>query len=181
MDIFYCKGDGGFYFSEAETTGDYVTVDEEYYVSIISSQNGAQIEPDENGFPVLNLIVTPLEEAKANKLEEINTGAEQSIISGFSSDALGSEHYYQADRDDQTNLLGMVVAGSDDYFKCRDSAGISSYRFHTIDQLKKVLADGKQVKLSYLMQAQQHKEALALIDDETGTVEQVEAIEVSYS
>jgi len=113
---------------------------------------------------------------KVPKLVTINAAAEAAIVSGFASSALGTAHTYQSDRDDQLNLVGMVVAGSDDYFKCTDANGVAGYKLHTIEQLKQVLSDGKVVKLTALQHAGVLKAEVAA----AGTVEQVNAIEVSF-
>jgi len=84
-------------------------------------------------------------------VRQINTLIESAIISGFESDALGTIHTYQSDRDDQLNLIGMVADGQGGYFKCRDSEGKWDYRLHTVAQLKSVITDGKARKLHLLV------------------------------
>lgn len=91
----------------------------------------------------------PLDKLKANKLQEISLACETAIVSGFESDALGTPHTYQSDRDDQLNLIGMVTANIDDYFKCFDGT-TWSYKLHTAAQLHQVLIDGKNIKLLHL-------------------------------
>jgi len=117
-----------------------------------------------------------LSSAKSDKYDEISSKASATIMSGFASSALGASHTYQSDRDDQLNLVGMVVAGSDDYFKCTDANGVAGYKLHTIEQLRQVLSDGKTIKLTIL----QHADVLKAQADATETVELVNAIEVSF-
>lgn len=114
-----------------------------------------------------------LSEIKQAKISEINSKAKQEIISGFISDALGTQHLYQSKEVDQLNLIGLVSAGQDDYFKCSADGGSTwKYKLHTIDQLKQVLADGKKKKLEILMKASQLKEQVK----NATTKEEVEAI-----
>jgi len=120
--------------------------------------------------------VAELEAVKGPKPATITAAAEAAIVSGFTSNALGTAHTYQSDRDDQLNLVGMVVGGTDDYFKCTDENGVSGYKLHTIEQFKQVLTDGKIVKLAILQHAGVLKEQVV----EAETVEQVNAIEVRF-
>lgn len=110
-----------------------------------------------------------LEDDKATKIDSLSKSCEFDIIAGFTSDALGATHTYQSDRDDQLNLIGMVSAGTDDYFKCHDGTAWS-YQLHTIAQLKQVLADGKLIKLQKLQAFADKKaqvEAVAITDTVT--------------
>ena len=105
----------------------------------------------------------------------MSLACEQDIINGFESDALGGVYTYQSDRDDQLNLIGMVAAGTDDYFKC--SIGISkevwNYELHTATQLKQVLNDGKIIKLQKLQAFATKKTAV----NNSTTVEDIELVE----
>lgn len=104
--------------------------------------------------------IEDLMDSKNLKIEELSTNTENSIISGFESIALGAIHTYQSDRDDQTNLMGLVVSNSDELFKCQDSNGVWSYKLHTVAQLKQVFDDGKTVKLNILVDFNTKKEAI---------------------
>ena len=118
-----------------------------------------------------------LEEIKTSKISEINGKCKQEIISGFTSSALGSEHIYESEQTDQLNLIGVVTAGQDDYFKCgvTDANGnvTWNYELHTIAQLQQVLVDGKTHKQGLLQKANTLK---AQVTGAT-TIKDVEAIE----
>ncbi len=121
----------------------------------------------------LQLIAPTLDQIKQAKISEINSKAKQEIISGFISNALGTTHLYQSKEVDQLNLIGLVSAGQDDYFKCSADGGSTwKYKLHTIDQLKQVLADGKKKKLEILIKAGSLKEKVI----NATTKEEVEAI-----
>ena len=98
-----------------------------------------------------------LEVAKQNKTNEINTVCGNEITRGFVSDALGSTHNYRSKEIDQLNLIGMVTAQQDDYFKCgvTDKNGVIAwnYVFHTVAQFTQVLQDGKAYKQTLLQKA----------------------------
>jgi hypothetical protein len=84
---------------------------------------------------------------KDAKIIKLNISCGEEIISGFNSSALGSEHKYQSELEDQTNLIGLVAAGTDDVFKAGNldvDGNVTSweYKLHTATQLKQVLADG---------------------------------------
>ncbi len=76
-----------------------------------------------------------------NKILDIKNAAEQEIIAGFSSNALGSIHQYQSTRDDQRNLMRAVFSNSDRPWRCVDSLGVDESRNHTAAQLMQVLQD----------------------------------------
>lgn len=101
--------------------------------------------------------VLTLDKIQEKKILELSQACEAEIVSGFTSNALGTTHTYQSDRDDQLNLIGMVTANVDDFFKCHDGAGWS-YKLHTIAQLKQVLTDGKNTKLASLQRFNSLKE-----------------------
>jgi len=98
-----------------------------------------------------------LKELKASKLSSINTSCEAVIVSGFTSSALGSEHIYQSDRDDQINLMGLVTTGKDDLLKCGVDDGDGNitweWKQHTVTQLKAVFDDGAAFKMLQLIKA----------------------------
>ncbi len=97
------------------------------------------------------------------KINSLSTACEVAIESGFVSDALGSEHTYQSERDDQLNLIGSSSAGVDMLYKCADANGAWAYRQHTAVQLKQVLADGAAVKLGYLQRFGQLRDQVTAI------------------
>lgn len=110
------------------------------------------------------------------KVNSLSTACEAAIESGFVSDALGAEHTYQSERDDQLNLIGASSTGVDMPYKCADANGVWAYRLHTADQLKQVLTDGAAVKLGHLQQFGQLRDQVesivvdtALTDDEKRT------------
>jgi len=117
-----------------------------------------------------------LAELKASKTSEINSACSKAITSGFTSSALGTPHTYQSEQTDQLNLIGVVTAGQDDYFKCgiTDANGnvTWNYELHTIVQLQQVLADGKVHKQGLLQKANTLK---AQVTGAT-TVKDVEAV-----
>lgn len=94
-----------------------------------------------------------LADAKVLKTEKINQACEKSIISGFTSTALGTVHTYQSDRDDQINLMGLVTSEKDDLLKCKKESALAEWKPHTIAQLKKVFTAGATHKKTQLIKA----------------------------
>jgi len=117
-----------------------------------------------------------LQNKKDIKTNELNTTCAKEITSNFSSSALGDTHIYQSEQTDQLNLIGVVTAGQDDYFKCgvEDTDGnvAWNYKMHTIAQLQQVLGDGKAHKQGLLQKANTLKAKVA----SATTVAEVEAI-----
>lgn len=115
-------------------------------------------------------------QSKQSKLIELEALCEAQIVSGFTSSALGSEHWYKSEQIDQLNLIGVVTGGTDDYFKSgiKDTQGVITWDWvlHTSAQLKQVLNDGKNVKTTLLQKLTMQK---AQVDLAT-TLAEVEAV-----
>ncbi len=92
------------------------------------------------------------DEFKIKYYGAINKACESEIVKGFTSSALGSEHTYQASRDDQSNLVGRVASGIDGQFKCYDGTQWA-FKPHTAEEIRQVLEDGDAVKLGFLQKA----------------------------
>jgi len=122
------------------------------------------------------LLAPTLAELKTTKTSKINSACSKAITSGFTSSALGTPHIYQSEQTDQLNLIGVVTAGTDDYFKCgvTDANGniTWNYEMHTIAQLQQVLTDGKVHKQTLLQKANTLKVQVA----SDTTIAEVEAI-----
>ncbi|PLY08407.1 MAG: hypothetical protein C0625_02130 [Arcobacter sp.] len=134
--------------TKAEETVNYLSEIKDGFTLLVPGEfdkwNGSAWEAD------INLI-------KSTKLSTINTSCETAIVSGFASSALGIEHFYQSDRDDQINLMGLVTAGSDDLLKCglkNDDETITwEWKPHTKEQLKAVFDDGAAYKKEQLIKS----------------------------
>lgn len=111
----------------------------------------------------------------ATKMVEINTGCESVITGGFWSDALGERHQYGSQLDDQLNLTGVILAGLDCPYACRDELGVKEFRLHTFKQLRQVGDDFTSFKLQLLQKANTLKQQLdqALASDDLAALEAV--------
>lgn len=83
-----------------------------------------------------------LEQLKLQKIEQLKNGCNQSIRSGFQSDALGVNHTYSSEVEDQLNLIGARLSNVALTFGCTDNTGKKNQKSHTAAQLKKVFDDG---------------------------------------
>ena len=116
-----------------------------------------------------------LNDIKHSVINKLNNDCERQILSGFTSNALGDTYEYKSDRDDQSNLIGVVAGGEGGYFKCKLNDW--EYLPHTHEQIKKVLNDGKNYKLTLLQQNQAKKEdvmnakSVAEIEEIVGSIE----------
>lgn len=89
---------------------------------------------------------TELESAKAAKCEELNKKCDELLLS-FESEALGEVYVYDSELEDQLNLLGIVSANIDSFFRCRKKdESIKQNLPHSKEQLKQVYADGLSFK-----------------------------------
>ncbi|MCK9818599.1 hypothetical protein M1B35_31885, partial [Pseudomonas sp. MAFF 302046] len=97
-----------------------------------------------------------------------NYACETAITAGFWSEALGTAHQYGSQLDDQLNLTGVILAGLDSLYACRDAEGVKDFRPHTAAQLRQVGDDFTLYKLQLLQKAnglkQKLDEALANAD-----------------
>ena len=99
---------------------------------------------------VLDLIT-----ARATKAAQIDSSCRVSILSGFTSLALGEEHHYPAKLTDQANLSGSIIDSllpglAEDWvtpFWCEDSKGVWEFRPHSAIQIQQVGRDAKQAIL----------------------------------
>lgn len=92
-----------------------------------------------------------LEERRVQKLQELSGSASQEIQGGFISNALGSDHHYNAQVDNQVNLIGAVTAvsltgGSINYTCTEVATNIKSQKSHTQAQIEAVYQTGVQTK-----------------------------------
>ncbi|AZV46846.1 hypothetical protein C3L23_06040 [Nautilia sp. PV-1] len=114
---------------------------------------------------------------KDEKIKEINNIAQEKIVSGFISSALGSEHLYQSEPTDQINLLGVVqdanLTGDNQFFKCSPDNGQTwEYKEHTPEQITQVLKDGKTIKSAILEKANE----LKLQVNNATTIDEINAV-----
>jgi hypothetical protein len=89
--------------------------------------------------------------AQASQILEVSAACQVSIVSGFSSNALGASHAYPSKLTDQQNLTASVLASM--YpgltanwitpFWCKDGDGNWAWVDHTVSQIQQVGSDGK--------------------------------------
>jgi hypothetical protein len=92
--------------------------------------------------------------------ERINVQCEKALVGGFGSNALGAMHRYGSQTDDQLNLIGVILAGRDTLYACRDEAGAKDYRPHTVEQIRQVGDDLTAFRQVQLQKANALKQAL---------------------
>ena len=111
---------------------------------------------------------------KVDRIEVLSAEAQALIVTPFKSTALGGspvEYYYDSDAEDQLNLIGSATAGDDMYYPTRID-GVKTYMMHTAAQLKKVVQDGRDVKLSVLQNFTAKKDDIL----DATTIAEVDAI-----
>ena len=101
-----------------------------------------------------------LNDIKQSVINKLNNDCEKQILSGFISTSLGKTYEYKSGRDDQSNLNGVVAGGEGGYFKCKLEEW--AYLPHSPQQIKQVLNDGKNYKLTLLQGYQAKKEEVML-------------------
>lgn len=83
--------------------------------------------------------------AKQLKIAELNATCDSLLVS-FKSSATGVERIYDSEVEDQLNILALVAAGVDSYFRCALPGGAKENVKHTAQQMKQVFADGLKYK-----------------------------------
>ena len=67
----------------------------------------------------------------------------RTVFEGFTSAATGEDHTYNAEIENQLNLVGAVMAGVDMLYTCTNNMSkVKTQIPHTADQIKQVFADG---------------------------------------
>lgn len=114
----------------------------------------------------------PLKEAKQAKIDELNAMCD-SLLTSFSSTALGEEHIYDGSLEDQINLMGALNMGVDMPFRCRKPHSESKENIlHTKEQLAKVFSDGVSYKASIIYRCGELKSYVESLSD-VASIEQV--------
>jgi len=120
----------------------------------ITDYQGAAIQ---NRNPDCTFALDVLDQPKKQHKARINADCKRTIEGGFTSDALGAQHYYRLDLEDQANLAGSIEAarttGASVPFKCTDEQGAKAYRLHTPAQIIQVGLDAYSHKLTTLQAA----------------------------
>jgi hypothetical protein len=92
-----------------------------------------------------------IDQLKANKTAELAGACANTIVSGYSSEALGTSHFYPSKTTDQINMMGSVTssllpslpADWSTPFWCADENGEWAFRDHSPSQIQQAGADGK--------------------------------------
>lgn len=86
-----------------------------------------------------------ISEARQLKIAELNATCDSLLVS-FKSSATGVERIYDSEVEDQLNILALVAAGVDSYFRCALPGGAKENVKHTAQQMKQVFGDGLKYK-----------------------------------
>ena len=141
---------------------DYTTIVWETEETHVIEQN------DENGTQetiTKTVPITPIPESdildnyKDELIDDLDRDTNEQILSGFESSALGSPHHYDAMIENQINIIGAVLAGTELYYSCTDQNGIKDMRLHTAEQIKQVFTDGVTYKQTLVSQFYQKRDA----------------------
>lgn len=109
----------------------------------------------------IQTIQEALEFAKTKKISELNRRCDK-LLEKFTSNALGEEYIYDGRQEDQINLMGLLIAGVDGFFRCAkasDDTNKQNYP-HTKEQIKQVYNDGLKYKSETIYQCGILKEYL---------------------
>lgn len=174
MTVFatWIAADGRFAFDLS--SGQHKLTNAEHIALLKAESTGCILEPDSiTGWPTIIPKVQPSAEQQAksrydDQILAINLACEKQITDGFWSSALGSAFFYDSQLEDQLNLTGIIQAGTDSPYPCRDEQGVKVFRDHTAAQLQQVGDDFVQIKLQLLQKANLLKQeldaALAAVD-----------------
>lgn len=160
---FYSQTTGSTYLSEIHSVmpDDVVRITEDRFLSVIANPAPDMVrEHDIEGLPILIPFQQSAGVVHQRKTAELNAACEAAITGGFWSSALGQPHQYTSQMDDQLNLTGVILAGQDSLYACRDQAGAKAFRPHTTEQLRQVGNDFNTVKQQFLQKADRLKQLL---------------------
>lgn len=87
------------------------------------------------------------------QLEAMNVACRQQITGGIWSTALGNRYRYSSELEDQLNLTGVVLRGSEGLYACYDEQGSKSFLLHTAAQLRQVVDEFTDFKMQCLRRA----------------------------
>ncbi|MBL1321499.1 MAG: hypothetical protein COA63_010640 [Methylophaga sp.] len=127
-----------------------VKVTDSVFMQLSQNTNSKQYDPVTKD---VSDYVAPfiLLDAQSIKIDEINILTAAVITGGFISDALGSDHSYQSQQEDQLNLSGLHASGGTWPFKCSNDAGATwSYINHSNTQFQTAVNHGITHKLGAL-------------------------------
>jgi hypothetical protein len=181
MTVFatWIVADGRFAFDL--TSGQHKLTNAEHIALLKAESTGCTIEPDSTtGWPIVTPKVQPSAEQQVksrydDQLLAINLACEKQITNGFWSSALGSPFFYGSQLEDQLNLTGVILAGLDSPYACRDEQGVKAFWVHTAAQLRQVGDDFTLIKLQLLQKANTLKQQLdqALVSNDLAAIEAV--------
>ena len=134
------------------------------YKLLTSEQVNAIRDTDANWMLLLGELVQVeegqlfLNSRKDEKIVELNIACQNAIISGFTSDALGTPHKYDSGEVDQLNIIGAAALNTNCFYKCLDlQTNSKEFRLHTAEQMKTVLKDGSTIKIALLQKCTELK------------------------
>ena len=110
--------------------------------------------------------ITPIPEAdilssyKDELIDDLDRETNEQILAGFDSSALGTPHHYDALIENQINIIGAVLVGTELYYSCTNQNGVKDMRLHTAEQIKQVFTDGVIYKQTLVSQYYQKRDAI---------------------
>ncbi|PAF49213.1 hypothetical protein BKH41_03795 [Helicobacter sp. 12S02232-10] len=122
----------------------------------------------------LESIKEALDYAKIKATTQMNQACDKHLEK-LTSNALGTPHIYDMAQEDQINLMGLVLAGIDSFFRCApiDDPFNKQNIPHTKVQLKKLYADALEYKAKMLFKCGELKEAI----NQAQTLQALQAID----
>lgn len=110
---------------------------------------------------------------KISKEGELNRRCDK-LLESFESSALGEIYIYDMKQEDQINLLGLVIAGVDSFFRCakKDTPLDKQNIPHTKEQLRQVYNDGLETKSNLIYICGFLKEYIKTLD----SIDEVKAL-----
>lgn len=115
-----------------------------------------------------------LQAYKDIKKAQLNKLCKQTICSGFYSFALGEQHKYESEIEDQINLLGSIQLNEDMLYRCWNTEETyQEWYFHTAEQLRQAFRDGTVMVRANLERVSLLKEQV----DASTTIEEINNIQ----
>ncbi|MDO7253881.1 hypothetical protein [Helicobacter cappadocius] len=160
-----------------EVSGEYTTIATYDGFVYVRSNNQEELKepfiPSELPISYVEGMKERLDYEKIIKETELNNRCNK-LLESFESSALKEAYIYDMKQEDQINLLGLVIANVDSFFRCAKKATPNDKQNipHTKEQIKQVYNDGLKTKSEMIYICGVLKEHLKSLQ----TIEEIKAL-----
>lgn len=130
----------GFYSFSLVNNGGVVITSSQHQALLLGESQGKSIFQGEDGSPTLRENSNSLQETRTLQKSNLKDSCQSYLYGGFSSNALGSTHFYPSNVHDQQNLSNIAATSSSASLWC-EVESIWGLVVHTAQQIAQVNTD----------------------------------------